>query len=457
MRARIAALLTIALSLLGLICSGSAIASEANPAFTPTANEILPDSAFTESTMSTAAEIQEYLEKHYPNGCLTHYMAPEPINYFEYNSSHLVPASQVIAFAAAYAERVSSRIPLTMLEEQEGLASGDGPYGCSPVAYETAMGFDCPGPPVQEKTGNCVEEPDDVGFSQQVVKGTWQLEFGFQRAQGDANLGWGENNTVCYYGPELEGTRKRCEQASPETFTGEYTFSSTAVKVANAATATLYAYTPALQPFGRIYLELFGSAEEKPVETKEPPKETPKEEPPVESKEPPAEEPKEESKEPPKEEPPVETKEPPKEESKEVPKEEPKEPPKEEPPVETKEPPKETPKEESKEEKPVEKPTEPVKEKEPVKEPNPKSETPPVIMPPVVPPGTSTGVEPAAPVQIPTTVLAGPKAEVGTPFHEIHRLVKPKPKAKPKKKVCRKHGKKVRCPVKKTHRKNKKK
>ncbi|HUC87458.1 MAG TPA: hypothetical protein VMR75_04070 [Candidatus Saccharimonadales bacterium] len=353
--------------MLSLTFSGSAIASEANPAFTPTANEILPDSAFTESTMSTAAEIQEYLEKHYPKGCLTHYMAPEPENYFNY-SSRMVPASQVIAFSASYAETLSPKIILTMLEEQEGLVRGDGSYGCTALAYETAMGFDCPGPPVQSKTGNCVEEPDDVGFSQQVTKGAWQLEFGWQRAQGDANLGWGENNTVCYYGPELAGTRRRCEQASSETFTGEYTFSGTAVKIANAATATLYAYTPALQPFGRIYLELFGTAEEKPVE--EPPKETPKEEPP-------------------------------------------------------------------KEEKPPEKPTEPVK-------------TPETTLPPSVPPGTPTGMEPAAPLQSATIA----PATISTVPPALKPVVKPKLKAKPKK-VCRKHGKKVRCPVKKTHRKKK--
>jgi hypothetical protein len=305
---------------------------------------------------------------------LTHYEASEPINYFEYNSSKLVPASWVIAFAGQYAETLNPKVVLTMLEEQEHLVRGHGGE-CSQVRYETAMGFDCPGPEVEPKTGNCVEEPDDVGFSQQVVKAAWQLEFGFQRAQGNASLGWGENNMVCYYGPELAGTRQRCEQAPSETFTGEYTFSNTKVTLANAVTATLYAYTPALQPFGFIYLELFGPQEEAP-------KEEPKEEPPVE-----------------------------------------KEPPKEEPPVE--------------------KPTESPKEKEPVKE------TLPETTPPVVPSGTPTGMEPVAPVQTPATV--------STVLPASKPVAKPKPKAKPKK-VCRKHGKKVRCPVKKkTHRKSKKK
>jgi hypothetical protein len=260
------------LFLLPLIALAVAIQGSHTAHATTDPGRIIDDAVFDNQNSMSAGAIQSWLQTNYPNGCLTNYQAPDPTGQFAQPSAWDsfggdVPASQVIA-DTAHIWGINPQVILTTLEKEEGLVSGHGAYGCASIAYETAMGYDCPGP-IQSSTGTCVVNSDNLGFSAQVDHGAWQLEFGRQRSEGNGNLGWDGDNDVPYYGYMTQGTRARCEApcenlgsnyTTPEYNSGSITLDDgTALTVENGATASLYSYTPFLQSFGTIFTGWFGS------------------------------------------------------------------------------------------------------------------------------------------------------------------------------------------------------
>lgn len=230
--------------------------SQITPAHADANTRIIDDAVFDNVNSMSAGDIQSWFSGNFPNGCLTHYQAPDPQSWSGYGAN--VSAAQAIA-DTAHIWGINPQVILTTLEKEEGLVSGHGAYGCSQTAFNSAMGYDCPGP-IQPATGTCVAHQSNLGFSAQINHGSWQLEFGRFRSEGNGNLGWDGDGDITYYGYMTQGTRARCNSCGAQYYSGTITLSdNTTLNVENGATASLYSYTPYIQSFGRIFTGWFGS------------------------------------------------------------------------------------------------------------------------------------------------------------------------------------------------------
>jgi hypothetical protein len=220
-----------------------------------TNGRLIDNSVIDKADSMSAASIQSWLQQNYPQGCLTHYQAPDPVTWYDYGPN--VSASQVIIDAAKLWQ-INPQAILTTLEKEEGLVSGTGIYGCSDTAFKSAMGYDCPDT-TEQPTGSCVAHASNEGFSPQVSHGAWQLEFGRYRSEGDGNLGYDGDGDIVFYGYMTQGTRPRCNTCAMETFSGAIVLNDGAqLTVESGATASLYSYTPYLQRFSQIFEQFFG-------------------------------------------------------------------------------------------------------------------------------------------------------------------------------------------------------
>lgn len=249
-----------------LMCVGSASAY--------TDDKLIDNVIFDRVDSLTATQIQQWLEAEYPHGCLTSYAAPEPVSWYNYGT--LVPASAVIAKAAAMWQ-LNPKVILATLQKEQSLVTGGA--GCTELAYKTAMGYDCPGP-YYEATQSCVAHASNLGFSAQVSHGAWQLAFGRWRSEGDGNLSYDGDGAITYLGFMTAGCRSRVLNGAIDCYDGRITLNDgTALTVQNGATASLYSYTPFRQQFSRIFEQFFGAgsttAPTEPTPVPDPPTPTP--------------------------------------------------------------------------------------------------------------------------------------------------------------------------------------
>jgi len=232
-----------------------AAATQVAPAHAYTNGHLIDDSVFDNTNSMSANGIQNWLSANYPSGCLTNYQAPDPQSWSGYGSN--VSAAQGI-YDSAHIWGINPQVILATLEKEEGLVSGHGAYGCSQTAFNSAMGYDCPGG-IQPATGTCVAHQSNLGFSAQINHGAWQLEFGRYRSEGDGNLGYDGDGNITYYGYMTQGTRPRCSGCASQFYSGTVTLNdNTTLYLENGATASLYSYTPFLQSFSRIFEQFFG-------------------------------------------------------------------------------------------------------------------------------------------------------------------------------------------------------
>lgn len=212
-------------------------------------NNIMSDAVFDDTSTMSVSQIQSFLNG-FPNSCLANYQAPYPNDYSNYGSN--VSAATVIGRVSDL-WHVNPRVILTTLEKEEGLVSGGS--GCDSWRYNSAMGMGCP-------DGGACPAPGYAGFTAQVTKGTWQMQFSKYRSYGD--LSWGDNGAIYYYGFMTAGVRSRVSGDTPVSYDGYATIDGTSVYMSNGATAALYTYTPHFsgnQHFVQIFNAWFGSTQ----------------------------------------------------------------------------------------------------------------------------------------------------------------------------------------------------
>ncbi len=284
----------ILLGFLSFVIFVSYLSTSASPVLAATfnPNNIIDNTVFNRVSSLNAAQIDAFLNT-FPNSCISTnkgFSAPDttgynPTNGYLYGAN--VSAGQII-YNAAQAYGINPQVLITTLQKEQSLI--DGGAGCSILRYAAAMGYNCPdgAPPegysysevnlysingvaVTAVSGTCVNRSLAVGFSQQVIRAAWVLEFGMQRAEG--NIAWAvikpnwDNSDdllsgTCYVGAFIQGTWQRCPNGASAPYDGVTTIDSTSVTISNGATASLYNYTPHFpgnQSFFNIFNNYFGS------------------------------------------------------------------------------------------------------------------------------------------------------------------------------------------------------
>ena len=277
---------------------------------------IMDDHTFDQVNSMTAAQIDSFLNQ-FPHSCISQnagfssqdVVGYNPTNGFLYstnsNGSPInVSAGTVIAHAAQ-AYGLNPQVLIAMMQEQEGIVDGSGPYGCSALAITAAEGYGCPdggssynysgvdlyainGSEVTSVSGTCVNSSLQIGFSQQVIHAAWLLKFGQQRSEG--NYSWDVQLTTttdnagnpwvsnwnnsddpqsCYGGPMTQGNWYNCPPGSNPApapyYDGYTTIDGQSIYVATGPTAAFYWYTPHLagnQGYYNIYSSWFGDPSE---------------------------------------------------------------------------------------------------------------------------------------------------------------------------------------------------
>lgn len=223
-------------------------------------NMVLSNAVFDAVDTMNADQIQAFLDR-YPNSCLRNHRAPVPRGYSDYGPAGR--AADVIR-AAATLWRVNPQVILVTLEKEQSLVTGGA--GCPSWRYWSAMGYGCPDGGAQYAypslgiTSTCVSNINWAGFSAQVNRGTWQLQFNRQRAEG--NLNWNNSSSVMNYGFYTKGWRRARAGAELIYYDGWATISGQSIYMTNGATATLYTYTPHVSAnlaFYNLFTNWFGS------------------------------------------------------------------------------------------------------------------------------------------------------------------------------------------------------
>ena len=284
-----------AVTIFSLILIGSCLLSGYANALSFQSNRIIDDSVFNNFSTMTAADVNNFLNQS-PSSCISTnngFSAPDPTGYsptggFTYGGN--ASGGQVI-YDASRAYGLNPQVLLVTLQKEQSLVTGGA--GCSTLAYSAATGYGCldsggtynysnvdlytiNGNTVTSVNGTCVDKAAAVGFSQQVIRTAWLLEFGEQRSEG--NISWdvqlnnvpeagdswnnSDDPQSCYSGPMTQGTWDRCPNDGGAYYDGYTTIDGTSVHMDNGATASLYWYTPHFsgnENFFNIFLSWFGS------------------------------------------------------------------------------------------------------------------------------------------------------------------------------------------------------
>ena len=247
------------------------------PSFTANAAQYdkskqIEDTTFVSKDSMTEQQIQNFINQ-YPKSCLKPENYPsnissisfkEPLSYSNYGED-VSPAR--IIWKASQLWNISPQVILATLEKEQNFVTGNG--GCSPWRYNSAMGYNCPDTLTLNNYPNiniyntCAEREADAGFSRQVNHGAWQLTFNKERADG--NLGWGNNGGINYHGYMTQGWRKRSNSAPSIYYDGYASIDGTSVYMSNAATASLYSYTPHFSNFSKIFYDNFKFSDQSAV------------------------------------------------------------------------------------------------------------------------------------------------------------------------------------------------
>lgn len=253
-------------------------------------NNIIDDAVFNNTGALSASQIDSWLNTNFGStSCISTsrgFSAPDPIGYnptqgFLYGGN--VSAGQVI-YDAAQAYGINPQVLLATLQKEQSLVAGDS--GCSVLRYAAATGYGCPdggtsysysgvnlytinGTTVTSVSGTCVNSSSKVGFTQQLIRSAWLLEFGEHRSEGNINwaiikTNWDNSDDpqTCYSGPMTQGTWERCPSGGSSFYDGYTTIDATSVHIDDGATAALYWYTPHFsgnQNFQSIFNGWFGT------------------------------------------------------------------------------------------------------------------------------------------------------------------------------------------------------
>jgi hypothetical protein len=262
-----------------------------------TANNIIDDNVFNNTSSMTASKIDSWLNANFPSSCISSnrgFTSVDPIGYNPTQGfifGNPVSAGKVV-YDAAQAYGINPQVLLTTMQKEEGLVQGDGPYGCGALSMSAAMGFACTdsgtnshsysypgslssplyysnGSPVNSVTNTCVNSAAMAGFSEQVIWAAWLLEKGLQRSEGNVNwavinANWDNSDeSNCYGGPMTQGYRERCRtDSAPVYYDGYTTIDGQSTHMDTGATASLYWYTPHFhgnQMFYDVFTTWFGS------------------------------------------------------------------------------------------------------------------------------------------------------------------------------------------------------
>lgn len=155
-----------------------------------------------------------------------------------------IPAAHIIYYAAQI-YGINPQVILATIQKEQSLATSSNP---TTWQLDHAMGYGCP-------TGGGCSASD---FAYQIDSGAWVLRFHFERARGN-NTWWNNNGYTCgnstyLYNPGLiPGT--------DVTFIDQNGVSYRTHRIANAATASLYCFTPHAynNPAGLYGHEAFGT------------------------------------------------------------------------------------------------------------------------------------------------------------------------------------------------------
>src|SRR5512146_2738642 len=112
-----------------------------------TANDLIDDVVFDNSSSMSANQIDSWLNANFPQSCIStnnHFSSPDPIGYnpsqgFLYGGN--VSGGRVIA-DAAQAYDLNPQVLIATLEKESSVVTGAASYHCQYI--NTAMGFDCP-------------------------------------------------------------------------------------------------------------------------------------------------------------------------------------------------------------------------------------------------------------------------------------------------------------------------
>jgi hypothetical protein len=230
-----------------------------------TANNLVDDQIFDNTTSMSAAQIDSFLNS-FPKSCISTnngFSSPDPNGYTAasgYSYGGNVSAGTVI-YDSAQAYDINPQVLLATAEKEQSLVTGAA--GCSTHAYQAAMGYGCP------DGGNCPDSPAVTGFSQQIIHAAWLLKFSEQRAEGNiafdivkGNWNNSDDPQSCYSGPMTQGTYQTCPGSAAVYYDGYTTIDGQSVHMDNGATAALYNYTPHFhgnENFDTIFTSWFGS------------------------------------------------------------------------------------------------------------------------------------------------------------------------------------------------------
>ncbi len=189
-------------------------------------NNLIDDTIFLNAASMSQAQIQTFLNGR--GGYLASY------NTYSDRDAATVPAARII-YEAAQDYGINPQAILATLQKEQSLVTAQNPTASQ---LNHAMGYGCP------DGSGCVAKY--VGFYKQVDNATWQLRMNFERARGnntwwDAKYGFACGGATAYYSTGLYVGRT-------VTF---YDDSGTAYKtftINDAATASLYCYTPHAYP-----------------------------------------------------------------------------------------------------------------------------------------------------------------------------------------------------------------
>lgn len=224
-----------------------------------TDQRLMDDAVFDNVGTMNEAQIQSFLQT-VGSSCLVNYKDVEPTwtgTQWTYTGS--VPASKII-YKVAQQWGINPQVIIATLQKEQSLITGT----CSSsTRYNSAMGYDCPDSgtlhdyPEIGVTGTCVSHQKYVGFTKQVLWGSWQLKFSKERAYG--NVAWDGDGDITYVGFMTQGTFKRCGACAMNYYSGNATIDGKGLYLENGTTAALYTYTPHLgQSFPGIFEKWFG-------------------------------------------------------------------------------------------------------------------------------------------------------------------------------------------------------
>lgn len=197
--------------------------------------KLIDDYTFIRTDQMSQAAIQKFLEG--KNSYLATYKDTEYCDnqYMRDNFRNCGKSvlASVLIYDAAKAYGLNPRVILATLQKEQSLITDPDPH-ISQIRF--AMGYGCP------DSGSC----SYPGFFKQVDWGTWQLRYNYEAVNGRSFVGIPASSYVCdgpteYYSTGLLPGNK-------VTFYSTGGYPDKRFTIANAATASMYCYTPHVGP-----------------------------------------------------------------------------------------------------------------------------------------------------------------------------------------------------------------